>query len=74
MNKPDQITFVKDLLDSMKTTLIKQIVEGRIPEEWDGIELRWLIADNAKENSARFHNSNKRRGRAYTNAVIVNNL
>ncbi len=76
MNKTEKIEFVKELSKNIQNKLIESIEAGKIPEEWDGIELRWLIADNVsiqhyytKENSIY-----RKRRKEYDNTVMINNL
>lgn len=61
--------FVKDLTAS----ILKKVLEAlpRTPEDWDGHELRMLLADEFK---ASVYTVTTRRKRAYVNAVAVNNL
>lgn len=40
MKKKDQQRFICELCDSVKSTALK----AKLPEDWDGIELRWLLA------------------------------
>jgi len=73
MNRDEQKQFVESLTESVAQSVIKEINEGNIPSNWDGIELRWLLAEHFERNTL-----NKRerqaRYREYENAVIVNNL
>ena len=39
--------FLHEVLHNVKTDIMKKI--PRMPEDWDGIELRWYIAEVAKE-------------------------
>lgn len=41
MPKPEQQQFVNDLIDNVK----QELLALDYPENWDGIEFRWLIAD-----------------------------
>lgn len=55
----------------MRGSLLKEV--DKMPEEWDGFELRRLIADYAEEKIAYFE-MNKPRLRAYDNTRIVRNI
>lgn len=66
----EQIEFVDSLLNSVKEDIVKKIKAGKIPDNWDGIELRWYLA----ERFARETYGNKSRKREYNNTVLVNNL
>lgn len=77
MTKIDQLDFVGILANSIKNDIQQAIIEGKIPEDWDGHELRKLLADkfiDAAELSTL--NSNKRGTRAarYRNTVLNNRL
>ena len=69
MNAKEKKIFVSKLLDSVNEKLNSAIDSGKIPEEWDGFELRQLISDNL----ATFKMSRFRKA-AYDNAVLINNL
>lgn len=75
MNRDEQKKFVKNLCQGMTDTIVTEIDNGKIPEDWDGFELRELIATIAKRNSAFIH---KKRCRGllmkFNNTVIVNDL
>mgnify|MGYP001597201587 CR=1 FL=1 len=72
MNNPkDKITFIKELADQITLDIIKDIQNGKIPETWDGIELRWLFALRSDSN---FGSLQKKRKREFKNTVIVNGL
>jgi len=43
MRAQDKIEFISTLVDAVKDKLIK--AAPTLPDEWDGIELRWLIAE-----------------------------
>jgi hypothetical protein len=72
MTKEAQIEFVNDLIGSVKETVLERIKAGKIPEEWDGYELRQYLAD--KFTDACYVKMDRGRKREYTNTVIVNNL
>jgi len=75
MNKKEQIRFIKNLTGSIASELISKIESGRVPENWDGIELRKLLSDKFESESDRcFKNKRSRRYKDYNNIVIINNL
>lgn len=43
MNKAEKKRFIRQLIRNVQNDLIEAV--DRLPEEWDGIELRELIAD-----------------------------
>jgi len=71
MNAQEQMGFVSELMANVTEEIIKEIIDGKIPENWDGIELRQLIADTCRYNAYPMSRSRKR---AYNNTVIVNDL
>lgn len=71
MNQSEKIQFVKELTKSIQQTAFDAILNDKIPDNWDGIELRWYLAE-LFERSATF--GNKSRKRQYKNTVLVNNL
>lgn len=77
MTKQDQTRFVRELADSIASDIVKNITAGKVPESWDGHELRCLFSEKAK--SAAFGTEIRRharsgRARKYRNTVIVCNL
>lgn len=71
LTRKQQKKFVKDLCDGLARSAIAFINEERIPEAWDGHELRQLIADNAELNVSFVTMSGKRK-REYENTRMVN--
>ena len=71
MNKEEKIQFVTELANNIANGIIVVIETDQIPEDWDGIELRWLFEERAM---ARFGKELKKRKQEYNNTVIVNNL
>lgn len=69
MNKNEQKKFTRAIVKHAAESVIRDIESGKIPEAWDGIELRELLADRIK-----WHNMEKRRAREYRNTVLVNGL
>ncbi len=73
MTQNDQMLFVYQLSNSIIHELIQQIIRGNIPREWDGIELRELLAEKfARETHHELMRGKRKKD--YNNAVIVNNL
>lgn len=71
MTKQEQKKFVKELVGNVVGDILKAIAEGKIPADWDGIELRKLLADKFQHQTLR---TTRSRTRKYNNAVVVNNL
>jgi hypothetical protein len=74
MDKQQQIDFVKDLATNVANNVIRLIDADKIPENWNGVELRWMLADKFKDATMNTQRENKARYKAYKNDVIVNNL
>lgn len=73
-NKREQRRFVKELCASIEKKILDNIKLGRIPAEWNGIELRELVADVADRSRAGSDIIGRARLRDYRNIVIINNL
>ena len=73
LSKNDKLTFIDDLMSSITGTIKNNV--GEMPEDWDGIELRWYIADKVAELTAwRSSPATTKRHKDYENEVIVRNL
>lgn len=70
MTKTEKKKFIKSLCDSIRDDLVKKV--ERMPDEWDGHELRELIADLADRE--RTSSMTGKRKRDYRNEVLVRNL
>jgi hypothetical protein len=76
MKRSEQKQFVKDLAKTAKDVakkIIENIDNGKIPADWDGHELRQLLADNFTSMVLAIKMDRKQR-REYNNIVAVNNL
>lgn len=77
MNRAEQISLVHELCMHMALDLGTKIHAGDIPKEWDGHELRCLVADKANANASRSEILTHKRGlraRAYRNHIITTNI
>jgi len=77
MDQPRQEQFVNELVENIRRDVVRQIMTGRIPSEWDGHELRQLLADRFTQSASLsddMRNKRSKRRRDYENTVIVNNL
>lgn len=72
MTRKDQRRIARELLKSITAELMAKL--PKIPEEWDGIEIRQWIADTFARERTLDRGRNKHRSRAYHNAVLTNNL
>jgi len=76
MTTDEQKAFVRELAEHITAEMCKQIDSGKVPEDWDGHELRQWMQDKAKEANYSDRLKNHRAGRyqSYRNTVIINNL
>jgi hypothetical protein len=78
MKVQDKRKLLSGLCKSLEEYLLSQV--GRMPEEWDGIELREYLAEVARTRycSSTFSTSTApsdvRRRRDFKSAIVVNNL
>lgn len=80
MTTTDQQEFVNNLTESVRKEIVAHIRDGKIPAEWDGHELRALLAEKFTSEAALSLSRNgslckrQRRYRQFRNTVITNNL
>jgi hypothetical protein len=77
MDRADQIKIVAKLSDSIRDEIIQKIQDGRIPEDWDGVELRELLLEKHRDESFWEVTGNSRdagRYRAYKQVKINKQL
>ncbi len=75
MDEEEKIDFIVSLLENVKDKLLLNIT--RYPDDWDGIELRWLISEYVEANvifGVTGHNKKSKRYKEYRNTVLVENL
>ena len=73
LEQADKRQFVIDLCDSIRDGILADIDAEKVPEEWDGHELRQLIADRFADR-ALFRKMTGWKLREYKNAVLCQNL
>lgn len=73
MTKSEQKKFIKSMLKAISVELCDHVTAGKIPENWDGWELRLLIRD-AGLAQAMVREPRSKRERDYKNTVLVNGL
>jgi hypothetical protein len=72
LTRDEKEQFIKDLMGNVQSMILNKL--DRVPEEWDGYELREWIADAFDwERLDRTKNINKRL-KEYKNEVIVKDL
>jgi hypothetical protein len=76
MHANEKTVFVKSLIATIQTEIMKKI--HKMPEEWDGIELRQYIADKFMEQATLtppgLTPGGQKRRRNYRNTVLIENL
>ena len=73
MDADEKRRFIADLCENYKRTLLGAV--PNMPQEWDGIEIRELLACIADNSRADFMRSRKdKRRRDFDNERIVRNL
>lgn len=70
MNKKEQRQFIINICDNLKTNMLEKV--DKIPENWDGYELRQYFVDKAEEFN--WFAMDSKRKKSYENDVIINNL
>ena len=65
--------FINSLIDNVRKDLIRLVDEKKIPKDWTGIELRWLIADRFAL-SAIHRPEYKKQLRAYHDICLTNSI
>lgn len=68
MNKQDRAAVIRAICKELQVQMLEQ--NERIPESWDGVELRQLLADTAANGTPMASMDDKRKGRrrAYEDA------
>lgn len=52
MTKKEQIAFINDYLDSLKEDMTEKISADKVPDSWDGVEIRRWFSLIAQDNDA----------------------
>lgn len=73
MTRDEKKEFVNNLTGVVARHIIQHIDCSKIPDEWDGVELRWLLEMEFKSEVIFGKRSGSRR-RKFLNMVNVNNL
>jgi len=72
MTNQEQKQFIEELLDNTKKSLLKVVDDERIPNEWDGIELRWLVQSYVNDQIVTKSMGSLKRKREFNNHLNVN--
>jgi len=73
MVRVDQVNFVRQLCGGVQDQIEKNIASGKVPENWDGVELRQYIADKYAQVVIKGTMSRARK-MAYNNVIITTDL
>lgn len=71
MDNTNKVDFVKSLCDSIKLEIISKIESGKIPDNWDGIELRQLLSEKFQRET---YKMDRKRKKDYANSIVCNNI
>lgn len=71
MDKVNQSRILGEILENAAELLFEDL--EKIPEEWDGIELRQWVADRIREDFA-YKPMERKRKKNYKNERIVRNI
>ena len=76
MTKQEQKQFVRELTWNVAKDMLKLIEDDRVPEGWDGHELRQWISERYRQVAFGSFSENKKRKRfqEYRNETITRNL
>jgi|WetSurMetagenome_2_1015567.scaffolds.fasta_scaffold59843_2 hypothetical protein len=74
MTNDEKTKFITDILEATKESLLARV--NRMPDEWDGRELRQLIADDVSQNinNPTLKQYSSKRYKEYRNTCIVDNI
>lgn len=75
MSKKEKVKFVNELIRSIKVNIVKDL--DKVPDHWDGVELRYLIREYFNSNSCVFGGFDSKkhpRYKDYRNECLVNNI
>ena len=71
-SKEGKEEFINSMMESLRKSLTNKV--SRMPDEWDGHELRLLIVDHVSENVACFTNKRSKRYREYVSTRYTKNI
>ena len=73
MTQQEKEYFINQLIDNVKKRIIHKSL--LFPEDWDGIELRWIVRDHFDlVVFGGYRDRRVKRFKDYENEVLVNNL
>jgi len=71
-NKAEKKAFIAELIQNNKAIILSKL--DKLPQNWDGIELRWYIAEQFQTVIPNGQNKKSKRYQNYKNNCIVKNL
>jgi hypothetical protein len=74
MEKPEQKAIVKSILQGTEEALSKAIDGNRVPDTWNGFELRQWVSDYIAANYVDKFALKAQRKRDYISVIVNNNL
>lgn len=72
MNLPEKDQFVHQIMSDLKHEILKRV--DRMPEEWDGHEIRQFILDYYSQNYLIGDALRGKRKKEYKNTILIENL
>lgn len=69
-----QKMIVANHCDRIRDEILAKIESGAIPADWDGHELRSILAEKFAAETTLIMRTNRKRKNKYKNEVIVNNI
>jgi hypothetical protein len=72
MNSEEKIKFIDELIGNVKKELIGKV--ELMPEEWDGVELRWLLREKFSEVVFCSYTEKTKRWKDYANTCLRRNM
>ena len=70
MTKKEKIYMVQTLSVNITNDIVDKIISGKIPNNWEGLELREILSNKFSELSN--INATTRRYKDYKNDVLIN--
>jgi len=69
MNKAQKIEFINELIDNVKSDVLEKV--ERMPDNWNGFELRWYLADKFTHKQRICETKHTERFRSYVNDIYT---
>jgi len=73
MKVQTKIDLVEEIIGTVQKDMIENLKKGKVPEGWDGVELRWWISDKMKNvvQNSRHPVENRARYSDYINDRLI---